>query len=149
MATLRRAGEGDLQRVYELICELESSGDERMELSAFTPVFLRNINDSNVTYLLAEENSAAIGFGSMHVQWLLHHGGPVAEVQELVVTAGYQSRGIGVQLLEALEAEAARRGCLQVELCCNQKRVASNEFYGRRGYLKSHFKHTKKFAEAK
>lgn len=147
MAELRRADENDLNAVYELICELERGGDEKIGLSAFTPVYIRNIKDETVVYLVAGDNGKTVGFGSMHVQQLLHHCGPIAEVQELVVADGCRGKGIGVMLLDALEAEARRRGCLQIELCCNQKRIASNEFYGRRGFLKSHFKHTKKFTK--
>lgn len=145
MMILRRAAESDLDIVYALVCELERGGDENMNLSAFAPVYLRNAGDENVVYLVAEDEGKTVGFGSMHVQSLLHHCGFVAEVQELVVAEGCRGRGVGMLLLNELEAEARRRGCRQIELCCNMKRMESNEFYGRRGFLKSHFKHTKKF----
>lgn len=152
MITLRKAEPGDLQRVFELICELERDGDEKMDFASFAPVYLKNCEDRNAYYLLAIESGeaaeaaeAAAGFGSMHVQRLLHHCGAVAEVQELIVAEDRRGGGIGRQLLEALEEEAKLRGCRQIELCCNRKRVASNEFYGHQGYGKTHFKHVKKF----
>jgi PhnO protein len=145
MTTLRKADPRDLRRVFALICELEREGDEKMDFDAFAPVYLQNCEDPNVYYLLAiEGGEAAVGFGSMHVQRLLHHCGPVAEVQELIVAEGCRGKGIGKMLLGALENEAGRRGCRQVELCCNMKRIASNEFYGHQGYRKTHFKHVKK-----
>jgi (aminoalkyl)phosphonate N-acetyltransferase len=145
MAELRKATGTDLPAVFALICELERGGSEKMELSAFAPVFQRNIHDENIVYMVAEDEGKIIGFSSMHVQMLLHHCGAVAEVQELVVAQGCRGRGAGVLLLSELEAEARRRGCLQIELCCNKNRIASNEFYGRRGFLNSHNKHTMKF----
>ena len=143
---LRKAESHDLDAVYALICELEQGGDEHFTFEAFAPVYLRNAADDNVVYLIAEEDGKSIAFGSMHVQWLLHHAGPVAEVQELVVSEACRGKGVGVLLLDEMQAEARRRNCLQIELCCNRKREASNEFYGRRGFIKSHFKHTMKFS---
>lgn len=147
MITLRKSLPSDLPTVFSLIRELESSGDETMDFKAFAPVYLKNCEDSNTYYLLAVESgeAAAAGFGSMHVQQLLHHCGPVAEVQELIVIESSRGRGVGKQLLAALEEEAKLRGCRQIELCCNRKRLESNEFYGRRGCKKTHYKHVKKF----
>jgi PhnO protein len=145
MTTLRKVSSEDLQQVFLLVCELESSGGETMELAAFMPVYLQNCKDENVYYLLAMHDDKAVGFGSMHVQRLLHHCGPVAEVQELIVTQEFQGRGVGKQLLRALEEEARIRGCRQIELCCNRTRIESNEFYSRQGYSKTHYKHVKKF----
>jgi PhnO protein len=145
MISFRIALPSDLQTVFSLICELESSGDETMDFDAFALVYLKNCEDPGTYYLLAEEEGETLGFGSMHVQQLLHHCGPVAEVQELIVAENSRGGGVGKQLLAALEDEAKLRGCRQIELCCNMKRLESNEFYGRRGYKKTHFKHVKKF----
>ena len=145
---IREAGAEDAEVVYRLICELEEGGDETIERAPFMQVYLHNLNKPDICYRVAEEDGEVVGFISLHVQQLLHHCGPVAELQELVVSGDHQGRGIGVALIDAMTAEARRRGCLQVELCCNRKREASNAFYGRRGFEKSHFKHTRKFQGA-
>ncbi len=143
---IRDARPEDAEVVYRLICELEEGGDESIEREPFLAVYRRNMGDPNICYRVAEEDGEVIGFVSLHVQWLLHHCGPVAELQELIVSSAHQGKGLGAQLIDEMREEARRRGCLQIELCCNRKREASNAFYGRRGFQKSHFKHTMKLA---
>ena len=143
---IRDARPEDAAVVYRLICELEEGANEAIEWELFLAVYRRNLGDPNVCYRVAEEDGEVIGFVSLHVQWLLHHCGPVAELQELIVSSSHRGKGLGVKLLEDMREEARRRGCLQIELCCNRMREASNAFYGRHGFQKSHFKHTLKFA---
>lgn len=142
---IRKAAAEDAAVIYRLICELEEGGDETIEREPFLRVYQHNFNNRDICYLVAEKDGEVVGFVSLHVQRLLHHCGPVAEVQELIVSSAHQGKGLGVKLLDEMHAEARRRGCLQIELCCNRKREASNAFYGRRGFRKSHFKHTMKF----
>lgn len=141
--TIRKAEPEDIDAVYGLICELEQRAGNPSDFSAFTAVYHKNIVDRSILYLVAMDGGSPVGFGSLHIQLLLHHVAPVAEVQELVVKAGYRGSGVGHALIDALEGEAKARGCVLLEVCCNQKREASNAFYGRVGFLKSHYKHTK------
>ena len=68
-------------QIYSLICELEEASLDRSKLEA---VYLRNLADPGIHYLIALENGEAAGFASVHVQYLLHHGGKIAELQEIV-----------------------------------------------------------------
>ena len=52
----------------------------------------------------------------------------------LVVGEQHRGRGIGARLLDALEAEAALRGCLAVTLTSGDHRHEAHAFYERRGY---------------
>ncbi len=140
MVIYRFAGAEDTEKVYKLICELEN---DILDLNSFREIFLANIADENIIYLMAEADGEAVGFGSLHIQKLLHHMGLAAEIQELVVCSKFQGHGIGGEIVTQLEKEAAQRGCLLIEVCCNRKREKSHLFYEKQGFLRSHFKFTR------
>jgi len=126
--------------IYELVCELEH---ERLDREAFSKVYRHNLSDPNVYYLLAIDSSDIIGFGSLHIQQLLHHCyTPVGEVQELVVTERYQGSGIGTLLMDRIKEIAVENDCKLLEVCFNKVRENSLMFYERQGMEKSHFKFT-------
>ncbi|WP_320938420.1 GNAT family N-acetyltransferase [Enterocloster lavalensis] len=126
-------------QIYSLICELEEAPLDRAKLEA---VYLRNLTDPGIHYLIALENGGAAGFASVHVQCLLHHGGKIAELQEIVVAESRRGQGLGSLLFSEAEKTARAAGCLQLEVCCNRKRTASHRFYERQGMAASHFKFT-------
>ena len=105
-------------QIYSLICELEEAPLDRAKLEA---VYLRNLADPNIHYLIALENGGAAGFASVHV---------VAESR--------RGQGIGSLLFSEAEKTARAAGCLQLEVCCNRKRTASHRFYERQGMAASH-----------
>ena len=55
-------------------------------------------------------------------------------VYHLAVDAGYRTRGVGSQLMEALEARLRRKGCLRCYLLVTRDNQAAIEFYQRRGW---------------
>lgn len=126
-------------QIYSLICDLEETSLDRSKLET---VYLRNLADPGIHYLIALENGEAAGFASVHVQYLLHHGGKIAELQEIVVAESHRGQGIGGRLFSEAEKTARAAGCLQLEVCCNRKRTDSHRFYEREGMAASHFKFT-------
>ncbi len=130
-------------QIYSLICELEEASLDRTKLEA---VYLQNLADPNIHYLIALENGEAAGFASVHVQHLLHHAGKIAELQEIVVAESRRGQGLGSLLFSEAEKTARAAGCLQLEVCCNRKRTASHRFYERQGMAASHFKFTEALA---
>lgn len=81
-----------------------------------------------------------VGMGSCHVQWLVHHAAPIAEVQELYVVPEYRSQGIGAHLLNALIEFARSKNALQVELSSQLRRVDAHRFYYRQNFINNHLK---------
>lgn len=126
-------------QIYSLICELEEAPLDRTKLEA---VYLQNLADPNIHYRVALENGEVVGFASVHVQHLLHHGGKIAELQEIVVAESRRGQGLGNLLFSEAEKTARAAGCLQLEVCCNRKRTDSHRFYERQGMAASHFKFT-------
>lgn len=61
--------------------------------------------------------------------------GGCCEIQHLWVARPLRGRGLGTQLLDAAEAEAARRGCRQVVLFTHAANAGrTGDRYTRRGY---------------
>lgn len=140
MIIYRRTSEGDLADVHKLICELEN--DNSIDIDVFRRIYLDNIANESIIYIVAESGGEVIGFGSLHIQKLLHHMGRAAEIQELVVSSKYKGQGIGGEIVRQLKAKAEQKGCGLIEVCCNRKRERSHQFYEKQGFLRSHFKFT-------
>jgi ribosomal-protein-alanine N-acetyltransferase len=60
---------------------------------------------------------------------------PEADIQTLAVAPSGQGRGLGSRLLDALLAEAARRGATTVLLEVRADNEAALHLYGRRGFV--------------
>jgi Acetyltransferases len=125
--------------VYSLICELEN---ELVNKETLLQVFIKNIANSDIFYYLAIDDGEIVGFASVHLQYLLHHMGKIAELQELVVSKDKQGHGIGSFLFEKVIEMAMENECLLLEVCCNQVRGLSHKFYIKQGMKNSHYKFT-------
>jgi PhnO protein len=139
--TIRKVEEKDMLPVYEQICELE---ELQLDFNDFQSAFIFNIQDDAVLYYIAENNEQQIiGFISCHIQHLLHHGGKVAEIQELFVKPAFRKMGIGNALVRFMEALVKKRQCVSFEVTAQNKRNQTHEFYKNLGFIQSHLKFTK------
>ena len=136
---IRKAKEHDLDSIFSLICELE---ENQIDKNHFCTVYINNLSDINIFYIVAEEHGEVVGFASMHIQQLLHHVGRIAEIQELIVINQYRGFGIGYMLTKELKSIAVNYNCINIEVCCNRMREESHTFYKKLGMKKSHFKFT-------
>jgi PhnO protein len=136
-ALLRRATAQDTAAIRLLLEELE---EQVYPAAIFNDFFAKNLAREGVFYWLVEMGGQAVGFISLHIQPLLHHLGLVAEIQELIITAAHQGKGLGQLLLGAARAEARAQGCVNLEVTCNQKRQAAHRFYEANGLRPTHLK---------
>ncbi len=134
---IREATPSDAPVVYDFLCILE---EMTLDTTAFQAVYDRNLANPCVHYLVAELAGEVIGFVSCHVQFLLHHCGRVGEIQELFVHPDYRQRGIGHDLVAAVESLVSRENCLNLEVTTNQKRQDTIRFYERESFRLSHYK---------
>lgn len=137
---IHKASNEDIEEVYRMICELEEVVLDKKE---FYKIYIRNLTDENVCYLLSIVDEVIVGFISIHIQYLLHHAGKVAEVQDLFIKPTYRNAGIGKILLEEAEKWSLENGAKDIEVSSNRRRKKAHKFYEREKYLKSHFKFTK------
>jgi len=141
---IREARESDVISVLELMNDLEETV---LNQTAFNTIFLENINDPRIHYIVAIEDGELVGFASLHIQKLLHHVSNIGEIQEIIVSEKYRSRGIGKYLLDELKAIAKANECSQIEVCCNIKREKSHRFYMNNKMNKTHYKFTALISE--
>lgn len=134
---IRDATEQDAPIIYAFICLLEDSALDR---NAFNAVYQRNLHNSDIYYLVAEQYGAVLGFVSCYVQHLLHHAGKVGEIQELFVRPEVRSQGIGQQLIAALNTLALQENFVNLEVTTNQKRLDTIRFYERELFIRTHVK---------
>lgn len=140
MLTIRGATAEDFKIIYNFINELENDiFDEKIQ----QVIFSENLKNENIIYLLAFENDEPAGFISCHAQWLLHHAALIGEIQEMIVTEKFRSKGVGKLLIAELIARAKSKGINQLEVTSSKKRESAHRFYVREGFAQSHFKFTK------
>jgi (aminoalkyl)phosphonate N-acetyltransferase len=138
---IRKATIKDIEIIFDFVCQLE---EQMFDFRSFENIFTRNINNPDCHYWLAIDNDLAVGYGSCHGQWLLHHCGKVGEIQEMFVAKGYRDKGIGKLLLDTIRQMAIDEGYTHIEVTSNNKRTEAHRFYESNGYTKSHFKFTDK-----
>ncbi|MBS6511549.1 MAG: hypothetical protein KH334_07655, partial [Clostridiales bacterium] len=66
----------DMQAVYRLICQLE---EQTLCPADFERIYLQNLQNPAICYLLCKDGGEVLGFCSLHMQSLLHHAGKIAE----------------------------------------------------------------------
>lgn len=79
-------------------------------------------------YVVAESDGDLVGYAGLRAV------PPEGDVQTLAVAPATQGRGVGRTLLDALLAEAVRRGCTQVFLEVRSDNPAALGLYGSRGF---------------
>lgn len=136
---IRPAHSGDESVLYSFVGELEAT---TLDPLRFRTVFQHNLTNPMVYYFVAEQVAEVevVGFISCHVQYLLHHTGKVAEIQELFVKPAYRNQQIGRQLVATLYALAIRENFVSLEVTTNQKRTDTVRFYERECFYRTHYK---------
>lgn len=138
---IRNATAADFETVYDFINRLE---DDILDRERQRAIFADNLSNPNILYLLAFSGNEPVGFLSLHIQNLLHHGGPIGEIQEMFVLEGARSLGVGKKLIDEIKRFANERGILQLEVTSSFRREAAHRFYEREGFVHTHKKFTLK-----
>ncbi|MEZ0539210.1 GNAT family N-acetyltransferase [Fibrella arboris] len=137
MITLRPARSTDVSFFYDCLCDLEAV---QLDLAAFSRIFFQNITDPTIRYVIADSDNVPVGFLNCHVQWLLHHAGPVGEIQEMYVLAEWRSKGVGQLLIEHMAEQGRHENWVNLEVTSNRRRQRTHAFYERMGFINSHVK---------
>jgi GNAT superfamily N-acetyltransferase len=133
---IRPAQERDGEGIVDLIAELrrDDNGVE-IDRGAVGAVVRAALADGATTVLVAELAAAVTGFIVVH--WLPFPmlAGTEAYISDLIVARDQRGHGAGRRLVEAVEDEARRRGC--VRLMLNNRKAAESfqrAFYPKLGY---------------
>ncbi|MDA6072794.1 GNAT family N-acetyltransferase [Flavobacterium sp. AC] len=136
---IRKVEKQDLDFVYKSICELEN---EVVDFEVFAIIFNENISNLNSLYLLSENENECVGFVSFHTQNLLHHCGPVEEIQEFFIDKKHCGQGIGRLLINEIKDFADQNNLKSIEVTTNKRRVENVLIYENLGFSLSHNKFT-------
>jgi len=123
-ATLRPMTTGDISAVLRL--EKQLFGDEAWSRAMLAGELARQPQSRH--YLVAEEDGVIAGYGGLLV------AGSQGDVLTLAVAGHRWGQGTGSALLEALLAEAARRGCTEVFLEVRIDNARAQQLYLRYGF---------------
>lgn len=135
--TVRLCVASDFESVYRFINLLE---DEIMHEPTQRRLYLENVNHPEIVYLLAEADGTPVGFLSLHIQKLMHHGGKIGEIQELYVDESARNLGIGKSLTDEIKTIAKSRNVIQIEVTSRLARTDAHRFYEREGFDFTHKK---------
>lgn len=99
---LRKARIADVEAMMLLI---NGNAEAGLMLPRSRNMLYENIRE----FLLAEEDGQLVGVASLHILW-----SDLAEIRALAIADGYKRRGIGSQIVKALEEEAKELGCTKL-----------------------------------
>lgn len=134
---IRNALPTDFDTVYDFITALENEQFDPVQLRS---IFLENLQNNNIIYLVVVQNLHVVGFLSCHIQNLLHHNGLIGEIQEMFTSENDRNIGVGKLLLNALKIQAQEKGVIQLEVTSNIKREKAHHFYEKNGFKNTHKK---------
>lgn len=137
--TITKARLSNLDQIYKAVCDLE---EKTINKESFTQVFSKNITNPQIYYFVAIVNGKVVGFISLYIQYLLHHGGKVAEIQELFVDKTHRRQGIGKELMNKVKEIAKTEKAKLLEVTCSMKRNKTHQFYIKEYLIKTHYKFT-------
>jgi ribosomal protein S18 acetylase RimI-like enzyme len=83
---------------------------------------------------VAEAEGAVVGMGTVQMLASTAEGGWVALLEDIVVDARWRGRGIGRELMAALEAWSAVHGATRLQLLADRTNFPALDFYDRIGW---------------
>ena len=134
---IRKMTPSDINSVYRLICILEDTSLDYLQIQSIFPEILKTHD-----VFVYEEKNQILGYADLRIESQLHHSGKVAEIVELCVDPDVRNQQIGTQLFEYIKEFAQEKDCVLLELDCNNKRLQTHKFYENLGMKHTHCKYT-------
>ena len=128
--TLRPLTEGDLPAV--LVLERELFAEDAWTREMFAAEIAGPAKGR--FYLAAEDDGQVVGYTGLLAPAGRRPGGSQADVLTMAVATAHWGRGIGSALLDALLAEAANRGCVEVFLEVRVDNPRAQGLYAKYGF---------------
>jgi glucosamine-phosphate N-acetyltransferase len=98
--------------------------------------FIDGLHDKHRVYVL-EIDSVVIGCVTLMIEnKLIHNGGIVMHVEDLVISKEYRMYGFGSKILEFVKELAKELNCYKVILNCNCKVI---DFYKKNGFFNENY----------
>lgn len=127
---IRPMVEADYQAVYRLYRQLMANGNSRDEFSRIFQGFFES--EEREAYV-ADVHQQVIGFVTLYYFDVLHHGGQIASIQELVVTEEFRGRGVGRTLISFVKEKLHEKHCRGLEVATDLLHSGARSFYQKCG----------------
>lgn len=129
MVVVRRATGTDGPTVFGLLAQLGEQYTPQRDV--FDAAYADAVKDEEDHLLfVADDGDAVVGYALATIARLFYTNGDAAQLQELVVDEHSRGRGIGSQLVSAIEEECQKRGVRQLTVAT----LKSASFYERLDY---------------
>jgi len=136
---IRKPKKSDLPAIRRLLAELINAMDdtECIGMRVAPGVWERLLRDARSHFLVATSGGSPIGLIHFTTRQTVLHRSPSGMIDELIVTAQYQGKGIGKQLVLAAIERCRQLGCCEVEVSTEQTNLRARSFYRKCGFDKT------------
>jgi len=136
MPKVREAVPGEVERVlgmYEWLFAPPGSVPPRWDPERARAAIADAIADQEAAVLVAEHRGDLLGLCTAYLDMNSVRFGPRCWVEDLAVSPGHRSQGVGKALLDAAKDWARERGASHLELDSADAREDAHRFYQREG----------------
>jgi ribosomal protein S18 acetylase RimI-like enzyme len=136
---IRKARKSDLPAIKRLLAELINAMDDTqcIDTRVAPGIWEHLLRDARSHFLVAAAGGTSVGLIHITTRQTVLHRSPSGMIDELVVTAEYQGKGIGKQLVLAAIERCRQLGCCEVEVSTEQTNLEAREFYRKCGFDKT------------
>lgn len=127
---IRRAGPEDAGTILRLVSQLGYPVESEQGQAACEAV----LRDPHMVILLVEAEERALGMVSLNIRPQIHHAGPVATIDELVVDEICRGQGVGTALLREAITLCRAQSCQVMDVASAHHRLRARDFYLKRGF---------------
>ncbi|MFQ5473456.1 MAG: GNAT family N-acetyltransferase, partial [Dehalococcoidia bacterium] len=129
--TIRTAERDDREACLELISALT----ERPSEEAWGPVFDQLLTGERGAIVVAEEDGTVLGLATVSYNLAIRYAGEYCQLEELIVDPAARGKNVGALLMEAVVANAKRRGCAEMGLYLVERTEGNRPFYEKFGFV--------------
>ena len=127
---IRIATNEDLPEILNLYSELETDGDQALEIGEAKAIFGKMKQYPDYHVYVAETDGKIVGtFALAIMDNLAHRGSKSGLIEDVVVSQSLQGHGIGKQMMQFAIETCRKKACYKVSLSSNLKRKDAHKFY--------------------
>lgn len=128
--SIREASEGDIETIYNFICELADYEKLRSDVTATVPVLRESLFvKKQAEVIIAEEQGIPVGFALFFHNFSTFKGRACLYLEDIYVNPEHRGKGYGKRIFAALAKIAVERGCERFDWSVLDWNKPSIEFY--------------------
>ncbi len=137
--TIENATEADIESMARLLAQLFAiEQDFTIDFEAQKKGLSLLLQERQTFVCVARFQERVIGMVTMQQLISTAAGGPIGQIEDLVVDSEYRSLGVGNRLLEQMIHNARERAYHRLQLGADISNLRALDFYRKRGFAKTH-----------